>query len=310
MPCMDGDTVSRGWNGFVAKSSWLPKSWRERAERALSEESTTAPFAADPSPSSEPQPTASGRTPDAATGPASAPTAPAGSANRDATEHPPTPAPTADTASDTATGQQSVAFMDPVALPVTASAPVVPLSVAITDFELADDSVIGPASVLDNLELTKAAVTRIAAAILSTEGPIAVPRLVSIVARRFGVDRLAEDTRTELSALVTEAFVVQNGFAWPTGLDVVTWRGVRRVVHRDHRAVTDISPAEICNAMELVIAASPEQEVDREQLPMQAASVLGYGRLGETARRWLDLTLDQAVLHGRLVEDGERIRLP
>jgi len=38
--------------------------------------------------------------------------------------------------------------------------------------------------------------------------------------------------------------------------------------------------------------------------------VLGYGRLGETARRWLDLTLAQAVLHGRLVEDGDRIRLP
>jgi hypothetical protein len=308
VPRVDGDTVSRGWNGFVAKSAWLPKAWRERAERALSEESTTAPSAADPSPSSEPQPATSGRTPDASTGQASAPAAPAGSATRDATEHPPTPAPTADT--DTAAGQQSMRFMDPVALPVTASAPVVPLSVAITDFELADDSVIGPASVLDNLELTKAAVTRIAAAILSTEGPIAVPRLVTIVARRFGVDRLPEETRTDLSALVTEAFVVQNGFAWPTGLDVVTWRGVRRVVHRDHRAVTDISPAEICNAMELVIAASPEQEVDRDQLPMQAASVLGYGRLGETARRWLDLTLDQAVLHGRLVEDGERIRLP
>jgi hypothetical protein len=308
VPCVDGDTVSRGWNGFVAKSAWLPKAWRERAERALSEESTTAPSAADPSPSSEPQPATSGRTPDASTGQASAPAAPAGSATRDATEHSPAQAPTPDT--DTAAGQRSMRFMDPVALPVTASAPVVRLSVAITDFELADDSVIGPASVLDNLELTKAAVTRVAAAILSTEGPIAVPRLVTIVARRFGVDRLPEETRTDLSALVTEAFVVQNGFAWPTGLDVVTWRGVRRVVHRDHRAVTDISPAEICNAMELVIAASPEQEVDREQLPMQAASVLGYGRLGETARRWLDLTLDQAVLHGRLVEDGERIRLP
>lgn len=208
------------------------------------------------------------------------------------------------------TGNTAAPFIDPVALPLTASAPVIPLSVAITDFELADDSVIGPASVLDNLELTKAAVTRVAAAILTTEGPIAVPRLVTIVARRFGVDRLSEGSRTELSALVTEAFVVQNGFAWPTELDVVTWRGVRRVVHRDHRAVTDISPAEICNAMELVLAASPDHEVDREQLPMQAASVLGYGRLGETSRRWLDLTLAQAINHGRLVEDGDLIRLP
>ncbi|MBF4567258.1 hypothetical protein ITJ57_00640 [Plantibacter sp. VKM Ac-2880] len=307
--------MSRGWNGFVAKSAWLPKAWRERAERALSEESTTGPSGADQSSSTDSHPTASGRTADASTGPAPATTAPVETETaeaRNTTGHPQphTPASDSGTASDTATGQESVRIMDPVALPVTASAPVVPLSVAITDFELADDSVIGPASVLDNLELTKAAVTRVAAAILSTEGPIAVPRLVTIVARRFGVDRLSEESRTELSALVTEAFVVQNGFAWPTGLDVVTWRGVRRVVHRDHRAVTDISPAEICNAMELVIAASPEQEVDREQLPMQAASVLGYGRLGETARRWLDLTLDQAVLHGRLVEDGERIRLP
>lgn len=207
-------------------------------------------------------------------------------------------------------GSTAAPFIDPVALPLTASAPVIPLSVAITDFELAEDSVIGPASVLDNLDLTKAAVTRVAAAILTTEGPIAVPRLVTIVGRRFGVDRLTEGSRTELSALVTEAFVVQNGFAWPTDLDVVTWRGVRRVVHRDHRAITDISPAEICNAMELVLAASPDHEVDREQLPMQAASVLGYGRLGETSRRWLDLTLAQAINHGRLLEDGDRIRLP
>lgn len=310
MPRVDGDTVSRGWNGFVAKSAWLPKAWRERAERALSEESTTG---ADQSSSTDSRPTASGRTADASTGPAPATTAPVETdapEARDTTEHPQPHTPASASGTASATGQESVRFMDPVALPITASAPVVPLSVAITDFELADDSVIGPASVLDNLELTKAAVTRVAAAILSTEGPIAVPRLVTIVARRFGVDRLSEESRTELSALVTEAFVVQNGFAWPTGLDVVTWRGVRRVVHRDHRAVTDISPAEICNAMELVIAASPEQEVDREQLPMQAASVLGYGRLGETARRWLDLTLDQAVLHGRLVEHGEHVRLP
>jgi hypothetical protein len=298
--------VSRGWNGFVAKSTWLPKSWRERAERALSEDPST-PDTNDAESSADHSPR---RTPDPA--PRTTPTPPAqqptGSESLDgrATHAPRTPVDDAAPAHDRST----TGLVDPVALPVTASAPVVPLSVAITDFELADDSVIGPASVLDNLELTKAAVTRVASAILTTEGPIAVPRLVTIVARRFGVDRPSEESRTELSALVTEAFVVQNGFAWPTGLDVVTWRGVRRVVHRDHRAVTDISPAEICNAMELVITASPEHEVDREQLPMQAASVLGYGRLGETARRWLDLTLAQAVLHGRLVEDGDRIRLP
>ncbi|WP_285028111.1 hypothetical protein [Plantibacter sp. ME-Dv--P-122b] len=292
--------MSRGWNGFVAKSTWLPKAWRERAERALSEDSATpaTPNTNDADPSADHSPR---RTPDPA--PRTTPTPPAQQPTDSESPDP------VDEASST--GERSATrLVDPVALPVTASAPVVPLSVAITDFELADDSVIGPASVLDNLELTKAAVTRVASTILTTEGPIAVPRLVTIVARRFGVDRPTEESRTELSALVTEAFVVQNGFAWPTGLDVVTWRGVRRVVHRDHRAVTDISPAEICNAMELVITASPEHEVDREQLPMQAASVLGYGRLGETARRWLDLTLAQAVLHGRLVEDGDRIRLP
>lgn len=306
--------MSRGWNGFVAKTTWLPKAWRERAERALSEDqaSPSAPATIDTE-STEghaPRPT-----PDPTSRPTPTPPAQQPTGSESPRDGEPTPGPAADPevdADDASSSDTTAAtgLIDPVALPVTASAPVVPLSVAITDFELADDSVIGPASVLDNLELTKAAVTRVASAILTTEGPIAVPRLVSIVARRFGVDRPSEESRTELSALVTEAFVVQNGFAWPTGLDVVTWRGVRRVVHRDHRAVTDISPAEICNAMELVISASPELEVDREQLPMQAASVLGYGRLGETARRWLDLTLAQAVLHGRLIEDGERIRLP
>lgn len=306
--------MSRGWNGFVAKSTWLPKAWRERAERALEEDPSTpaAPDTDDAESSADHPPR---RTPDPA--PRTTPTPPApqstGSEPLDDREAnaPRTPVAGPDVHGEAPADEHSATrLVDPVALPVTASAPVVPLSVAITDFELADDSVIGPASVLDNLELTKAAVTRVASAILTTEGPIAVPRLVTIVARRFGVDRPSEESRTELSALVTKAFVVQNGFAWPTGLDVVTWRGVRRVVHRDHRAVTDISPAEICNAMELVITASPEHEVDREQLPMQAASVLGYGRLGETARRWLDLTLAQAVLHGRLVEDGDRISLP
>ncbi|MGK9148402.1 hypothetical protein KXS11_12320 [Plantibacter flavus] len=294
--------MSRGWNGFVAKSGWLPKSWRERAERALAEESPLSVTEATPSPKPQDAPAA----PDTTSAPAARVAA---TADEQATSTTPLPEATTARASETAPVDPDV-VIDPLAHPVTANAPVIPLSVAITDFEVADDSVIGPASVLDNLELTKAAVTRVAATILSTEGPIAVPRLVSIVARRFGVERLSEATRSELSTLVTEAFTVQNGFAWPVELDIVTWRGVRRVVHRDHRAVTDISPAEICNAMELVIAANPDHEVDREQLPMQAASVLGYGRLGETARRWLDLTLAQAVLHGRLVEDGDRIHLP
>ncbi|HXH35225.1 MAG TPA: hypothetical protein VNJ54_12580 [Plantibacter sp.] len=294
--------MSRGWNGFVAKSGWMPKSWRERAERALAEDQaeTTTGVRPESAVSSAPEVEPSELvTPSPAT---PSPT-PQGT---------PTPAEPAGREEPTEAAPPDVAvpLVDPVAFPVTSAAPIIPLSIAITDFVLADDSVIGPASVLDNLELTKAAVTRVAAAILDTEGPIAVPRLVTIVARRFGVDRLAEGSRTELSALVTEAFVVQNGFAWPVDLDIVTWRGVRRVVHRDHRAITDISPAEICNAMELVLAANPEHEVDREQLPMQAASVLGYGRLGETARRWLDLTLAQAINHGRLVEDGDRIRLP
>lgn len=296
--------MSRGWNGFVAKSGWMPKSWRERAERALAEDQTeTTSTGVRPESSASPAPEVGPSEP-VTPSPATPSPTPQG-----------TPTPAAEPAgreepSDVTPTGGETPLVDPVAFPVTSAAPIIPLSIAITDFVLADDSVIGPASVLDNLELTKAAVTRVAAAILATEGPIAVPRLVTIVARRFGVDRLSEGSRTELSALVTEAFVVQNGFAWPVDLDIVTWRGVRRVVHRDHRAVTDISPAEICNAMELVLAANPEHEVDREQLPMQAASVLGYGRLGETARRWLDLTLAQAINHGRLVEDGDRIHLP
>ncbi|MGG7465453.1 hypothetical protein [Plantibacter sp. YIM 135347] len=195
----------------------------------------------------------------------------------------------------------------PMPTPDSATAPGPAPTIVVTDFIVADDGIVAAQSTLDDPASAAPLVARIATAVLATEGPIPLLRLVSTIARRLGYSRIGDTRRQDLTALVTAAFPVVDGFVWPSGVTPETWSEVRRTVSREDREVTDISPAEIGNAMRHVLQSGPR---DRDALVRETADVLGYGRLGESPRRWLELALTAAVSQGRIIADGDAHRLP
>jgi len=208
-------------------------------------------------------------------------------------------------APDTEPEKQEPGIQQPVA---DAAAPATPTGVALDPFVAADDSAIASQSVLENMRMAMPAVERIATEILATEGPIPLSRLVATVARRFGYTRMGEDRRNELAAAVQALFDVRDGFAWPADTDPQQWRGARRSPSSSVRAITEVSPQEIANVIELLLRESFSMTED--DLLKESAEVLGYARLTETAKTAVARGLDYAVTQDRIARDDEgRLRL-
>jgi len=185
--------------------------------------------------------------------------------------------------------------------------------IALAPFEVAADSAIASQSVLENMRMAQPAIVRIASEVLATEGPIPLTRLVATVARRFGYTRMGEGKRNDLSDSVAAAFPVVDGFVWPPSVDPATWREARRSPSSTARALTEVSPHEIANVVEMLLRES--FSITRDDLLKETSEVLGYARLTEQARAWLARGIDLAVAENRVVADdrdgeGERLRLP
>ena len=190
-----------------------------------------------------------------------------------------------------------------------AAAPATPTGISLDPFVAAADSAIASQSVLDNMRMAMPAIERIAAEILATEGPIPLSRLVATVARRFGYTRMGEDRRNDLAAAVEALFDVRDGFAWPADVDPQQWRGARRSPSSAVRAVTEVSPQEIANVIELLLRESFSMTED--DLLKETAEVLGYARLTEATKTAVARGLQFATAEGRVVaDDAGRLRLP
>ena len=173
------------------------------------------------------------------------------------------------------------------------------------EFVAADDSAIYPQSKLDDLDAVPI-IRTVAAGILEVEGPIPVDRLVSTIARRFDYSRVGDTKRALLQQTVRDAFAISpDDFAWPAGLEASTWRAARRTPSSAVRAVTDVSPQEISNAIELLLAES--LSIDSDELLRETASVLGYSRLTDTTRTSMERGLALALSENRVQRAGTRV---
>jgi hypothetical protein len=179
---------------------------------------------------------------------------------------------------------------------------------SLIDFVPASDDVAAPQAVLNDLQTGRPEILRFAAEALATEGPVHLDRLLRIIANRFGYPNVGFQKRAELSSVITDTFAVdEDGFVWQDGVDCRTWRTVRRTVSGSDRAMAEICPAELLNAMELVLARA--HAARRDDLLRDAASVLGYARLTERARKNLALALERGLAQGRLLESGGSVRI-
>src|SRR4051812_8556469 len=155
-------------------------------------------------------------------------------------------APVEPAAPEDATGPQYWARARVSRPPVTRSRTGIQLS----PYLFASDEQVGPPEMLKSLRLAAPGLIRTAHEILDLEGPMPMPRLITVLARRFGIPRLDPQRRYNVTRIVAPQFVVVDDFAWPTGTKPATWRGARRIGDPRDRRIVDISPEELQNAME------------------------------------------------------------
>src|SRR5699024_478157 len=103
----------------------------------------------------------------------------------------------------------------------------------------------GDVSVLDEIAMqyAKQKVRTVIEAVIAAEAPIHPDRLAKLVARAFGLNRVAESRRKAIRQLVPADYYRRSdpeGFYWPTGVDPKTWREVRCPVDGESRAIDEV----------------------------------------------------------------------
>ena len=176
--------------------------------------------------------------------------------------------------------------------------------ITLSAYRRAPDEQVSSPDLLRNLRLAAPGIVRTANEIVDVEGPMPLQRLITLVARRFGIPRLDPQRRYHLTRVVSPQFRVIDEFVWPSGAKPANWRGVRSVSDPNERRLTDISRQELQNAMEFVLG--DVQSLPREQLLGDAAALLGYPRIPAPTRDWVVGALAEGIVTGRFRErDGD-----
>jgi hypothetical protein len=180
--------------------------------------------------------------------------------------------------------------------------------ITVSPYRLAPDEQVGGPEMLRTLRLAAPGLVRTAGEILDIEGPMPLQRLITLVARRFGIPRLDPQRRHHMTRVVGPQFRVIEDFAWPTGTKPATWRSARRVGDPAIRRLTDISREELLNAMEFVLGGV--EELSGDELLTDTATLLGYPRIPGPMRDWVVEALGRGLESRRFVERDGAIRLP
>ncbi|GAB07127.1 hypothetical protein GOAMR_62_00320 [Gordonia amarae NBRC 15530] len=166
-------------------------------------------------------------------------------------------------------------------------------------FIAADDGVVGDHGAIDTLP-DRAAVKIVRAElrdIIATEGPVATGRLIRIVARRHGLNRVPasrqEAIKAVLRSLVPSESYLESAtfgdFVWPDHIDPAAWSGFR--IGGGDRSFEDIAPEEIANAMCSIRLRSPG--IADEALLRETAVLFDITRLGAKVRARLEDVRDR-----------------
>ena len=150
----------------------------------------------------------------------------------------------------------------------------------------------GRSTDLDHLqsETISGKVTEVANEIVDFEWPIAMSRLVTLIAREFGTQKLHSKKSKGLVRLLRKTgFVIdEDDFVWPRGVDPQQWAEFRP---GGGRPLHEISPIEIRNAARVLLADDPTLE--GEHLERQVLAIFGRTKLTAQARRDLSRALSE-----------------
>ncbi|MET8044898.1 DUF4011 domain-containing protein [Micromonospora sp. NPDC005215] len=143
--------------------------------------------------------------------------------------------------------------------------------------------------------------------IIEAEGPIEQHRLARLALARFGFLRTREDRRNAVLSLVDSRRLYPHPtvsrYAWPEGVDPLTYRAYRVTQASNDRAFEEVPPEEVANAFVHVLEGVPS--MDEERLLRAGLDRLGYRRRTEKIDKLLRYGLHVAVTGGRVRFDQE-----
>ena len=108
-------------------------------------------------------------------------------------------------------------------------------------------------------------VRRVVEDIVAFEAPITLDRLVALVAREFGVNRVHKNRRKDIHRQVRLARVTvdSDSFVWPREAQPESWRGFRRTRPGSDREFLEVSPHEVRNAAYFLLENNPHLDSER-----------------------------------------------
>jgi len=141
--------------------------------------------------------------------------------------------------------------------------------------------------------------------IVQKEGPIHKMRLARLAAESFGLNRVAAARADAILRCLPQEYLrtTDRSCAWPTGLDPLGWRDVRRSQPGDGRNIDHVPLEEIANAMAVV--AELGGGMNEDELKRESLALFGGKRLTEGVSSRLDAGLQRGLETGR-IERGDR----
>lgn len=142
--------------------------------------------------------------------------------------------------------------------------------------------------------------------VAEAEGPVHQARLVTLVCQAHGARRATAAKRKKVEKQIEKSpvHVDTDGFVWPLGLDVDRWLLARRSTPAQ-RKIEEVSPVEIANALEVILArrgSLPRDEAKREVLQF-----FGRSKTSSTANQQIERALTVAQQRGRVVQKRDRL---
>ncbi|WP_246470741.1 DUF4011 domain-containing protein [Saccharopolyspora phatthalungensis] len=138
--------------------------------------------------------------------------------------------------------------------------------------------------------------------VIACEGPIEIDRLMKLVSKCFGLQRLSADRNQLLQRYLPRRYHVTGGFntkfVWPDHRDPATWPGFRPNSKQNGRQFDEISPEEIVNAM--CHACDTGRANDTKQLFRTTRELLGFGKTTKSMEHRFGRAMTDGAAEGRL----------
>ncbi len=152
------------------------------------------------------------------------------------------------------------------------------------------------------------------AALVAVEGPVLLDRAARMLVRSAGLGKLTAKALRRVEGLVPRAgvqAVEDDGetVLWPVGRDPAAFSGFRGPGGEGAaRGLEEVPLVEVAEA--LAVALAREVSLPRESLAREGARLLGIGLRGVRGRERMERGISRLETAGRLVAEGERVRLP